>query len=188
MSWSDASVLAVMLGWIPPLGLGLVLLLKKNRTAFHSLLGGILLVLGIIWLAGAHQVSAARGIARAMLCRNNLAELGLALRMYRDDYNAQLPPSLEPLPRYLGRDFLFTCPTDSMARNGGYAYLYLPVKDPKPSDMVCWDPVPHVTRHGILRYLSTTQRNVLFADGHVNTVSEAEFQILYAKQTGESSH
>ena len=73
-------------------------------------------------------------------------------------------------------------------RNGGYAYLYLPVKDPKPSDMVCWDPVPHVTRHGILRYLSTTQRNVLFADGHVNTVSEAEFQILYAKQTGKSSH
>jgi len=184
MSWSGVLVLVVLLGWIPPLGFGLLLLLNKKRTPFRLVLGCLLLVISLPWLAGAIQIPLAQSKAYLVQCHSNLMAVGIALSMYRDDFNDQLPPSLNMAVKYLGQDRYFACP-GSPSTKGTVPYFYWPVRNPKPNDMICWDPAPHTIRHGIFGLFSTEQRNVLFADSHVETLEESAFQRLHAKQTGQ---
>jgi hypothetical protein len=186
MSWSDAFVLVVVLGWIPPLGFGLLLLLNRERTPFRLVIGCLLLVISLPWLASAIQIPLARSRAYLVQCRSNLKVVGLAMSMYKDDFNGQLPPSLEMVVKYIGKDRYFSCP-GSPSTQGAVPYSYSPVQNPKPHVMICWDPAPHTIRHGVFGLFSTKQRNVLCADEHVETMDERDFQSLFAKQTGKSS-
>jgi hypothetical protein len=184
MNWANAYVFVVVLGWIPPLGFGLSLLLNRNRTPFRLVLGCLLLVISLPWLAGAIQIPLARSKAYLIQCHSNLRVVGLAMSMYRDDFNGQLPPSLDMVVKYVGKDRYFACP-GSPSIKGAVPYFYWLREIPNPSDMICWDPVPHTIRHGIFGLFSTKQRNVLFGDLKVKTLDEATFQSLYAKQTGQ---
>jgi hypothetical protein len=184
MSWSNAFVLVVVLGWIPPLGFGLLLLLNRKRTPFRLVMGCLLLVISLPWLAGAIQIPLARSKAYLIQCHSNLKVVGLAMSMYKDDFNGQLPPSLDMLVKYVDKDLYFACPGSPSAK-GAVPYFYSPEQNPEPNDMICWDPSLHTIRHGIFGLLSTKQRNVLFADGKVRTLSEPDFQKLHAKQTGQ---
>ncbi len=53
-----------------------------------------------------------RGAQRAV-CISNLRQIGLAVRMYRDDYQ-ELPPYLSAVRSYLGDTRLFICPVDPL--------------------------------------------------------------------------
>src|SRR5262245_33710611 len=58
-----------------------------------------------------------RETARQTRCRSNLRQIGLAIVMYREDYNEAIPPRLSSIcPTYVTDPRLFLCPSDP---NGG---------------------------------------------------------------------
>lgn len=99
-------------------------------------------------------------------CMNNLKQIGLALRLYAQDYNGKFPRELKELcPNYILRATLW-CPGDNKISK---SYVY--VKGLTSKD-----------RHSILAYDTSPDhhdgegRNVLFVDGHVEWMVEKEFQ------------
>jgi len=74
--------------------------LKKAFTLIELLtvIGIIALLMGLLL----PSLSAAREQARTVLCRANLKQLGLALRMYLNDFNGNMP-SAEPYPGSYGK-------------------------------------------------------------------------------------
>jgi len=94
----------------------------------------LLVVIGIIMvLAGMlfPVFSSARAMARQTVCISQLRQLGMALRMYHQDFD-QYPPHLSALyPAYVSAAALFLCPNDpdSGQREGNdwvEGNLYLP--------------------------------------------------------------
>jgi prepilin-type N-terminal cleavage/methylation domain len=77
----------------------------------------LLVVIGIIALLMAiltpALLSARRGAQRTA-CISNLRQIGLAVRMYRDDYE-ELPPYLSAVRAYVGDPRVFVCPVDPLA-------------------------------------------------------------------------
>ncbi len=74
--------------------------IEKAFTVIELLtvIGIIALLMGIVL----PSLSAAREQTRSVLCRANLKQLGLALRMYGDDCNGNMP-SAEPYPGSYGK-------------------------------------------------------------------------------------
>lgn len=55
----------------------------------------------------------ARRAGQRTVCISNLRQVGLAVRMYRDDYN-ELPPYLSKVASYVGDARVFVCPFDPL--------------------------------------------------------------------------
>lgn len=58
-------------------------------------------------------VQNARRAAQRTVCISNLRQIGLAVRMYRDDYQ-ELPPYLSAVRSYVGDLRVFVCPVDPL--------------------------------------------------------------------------
>ena len=56
----------------------------------------------------------ARRAGQRTVCISNLRQIGLAVRMYRDDYD-ELPPYLSKVYPYVHEGRLFVCPVDPLA-------------------------------------------------------------------------
>jgi len=117
-------------------------------------------------------LSRARGEARTAVCRSNLKQIGLALAIYANDYEDKYPPALKDLmPNYVTDEGLLHCPEDS---SDNPSYLYVPGLSVAgaPDVMVV------IERKGI----HAGRRNVLFVDGHVESLPEASFQVRWIGQ------
>jgi type II secretory pathway pseudopilin PulG len=94
--------------------------------------------------------------AQATRCRSNLRQIGLAVQIYRDDFD-ELPPHLSTLyPAYVSDARLFVCPSDPQQghRSGndflegdlylksGVSYDYLPNWS-EALKLNWWKPPPH---------------------------------------------
>ncbi|NLX07152.1 MAG: DUF1559 domain-containing protein [Phycisphaerae bacterium] len=116
-------------------------------------------------------LSRARETARRSVSMSNLRQIGIAMMMYANDFEDQLPPDLEALVanRYVTKE-VFSSPLKPEAFDGP-SYVYTGPR--KLSE------VPDVT-HEILAhenpaYLSEGT-NVLFADSHVEWMKPDEFR------------
>lgn len=72
---------------------------------------------------------------------------------------------------------LYTPPFSLPAESYRYGYRFL-IK-PSLTTIICWDSVPHLTRHGLFPFLNRQYRNVLLVNGTVKTLSEDEFEALH---------
>jgi prepilin-type N-terminal cleavage/methylation domain-containing protein len=118
----------------------------------------LLVVIGIIAALAAilfPVLAAARASARRTACMSNLHQIGLALGMYRQDYE-DLPPHLSTLsPAYVSDVRLFLCPNDpkrgqysgnlrmegTLFLPGGVSYDYVP-QWTLAQELGWWDPGP----------------------------------------------
>ena len=74
----------------------------------------LLTVIGIIALLAAilfPVLAASRALARRTTCTSNLRQVGLALRMYEQDYEA-FPPDFQTVAAYVKTPALLHCPSD----------------------------------------------------------------------------
>lgn len=116
----------------------------------------------------------ARAAARRAVCASNLRQVGEALARYEADKGGELPSSLADLyPEYLAAKGALDCPGTEV----GTGYLYVtglkPANVEKPElRIVAFD------RKGN----HEDGRNVLFLDGHVTFLPEADFQQTLAAQ------
>jgi prepilin-type N-terminal cleavage/methylation domain-containing protein len=79
-------------------------------------LAELLVVIGIIVVLAAMLMPVllhSRRTAQRTVCISNLRQIGLAVRMYRDDYD-ELPPSLSAVRAYAGDPRIFVCPVDPL--------------------------------------------------------------------------
>ncbi len=116
----------------------------------------------------------ARGRARQAECANNLKQIGLACHMYADEHNGQFPDKLEVLAGdYLKDKDVLHCPS-APGRPDSLSYGYIRGLTSKDSDKVLAFDAEGNHRTG---------RNVLFGDGHVQWMPEAQFQDAVRQQT-----
>ncbi len=84
----------------------------------------LLVVIGVIAIMSAilfPVFARARDAGRKTTCISNLHQIGLAFRMYSQDYDGVRPSHLDRLvPSYLSTPALLLCPSDT---TGNYAYL-----------------------------------------------------------------
>jgi len=128
-------------------------------------------------------LSGARQEARKAKCMANLRQIGIGLVQYIDSVGEHrfLPPSLKALmdKEIITEPGVYVCPVDQTAAPGWYcSYESIfdltekKLTDRLPLDtMMVWDSEP---RH-------RGGRNVLFFDGHVEYLREADFQKALAK-------
>lgn len=108
-------------------------------------------------------VQAAREAARRSSCTIKLKNIGLEIATYRGSHNGDYPPSLEELSLSAS---LLQCPSEP-SPGPEPDYVYAAPTDKNSHDaMIACDIYPFHPR----------LRNVLFADGHVQSVSEEDFQ------------
>ncbi|MCX7993083.1 MAG: type II secretion system GspH family protein [Fimbriimonadales bacterium] len=87
---------------------------QRRRSGFS--LVELLVVIGIIAVLMAIVAPVfvnSRRAAQRTVCISNLRQLGLAVRMYRDDYQ-ELPPYLSAVRGYAGDSRVFVCPLDPL--------------------------------------------------------------------------
>jgi prepilin-type processing-associated H-X9-DG protein len=101
------------------------------------------------------------------LCRGNLKQIGIAFFMYLQAHDHQYPNSLDELVTFLGGRQPLICPGSG---EEGYVYQkpatpFLKVANPSPVMIVYDKPGNH-----------EGGRNVVFLDGHVEWMTEEEFQ------------
>jgi prepilin-type N-terminal cleavage/methylation domain-containing protein len=88
------------------------------RTRYGFTLIELLVVIAIIILLTAILLpvfSGARAMARRTACVSNLRQIGLALNLYRQDYE-ELPPHLSRIDaNYVKEPRIFVCPSDANA-------------------------------------------------------------------------
>jgi prepilin-type processing-associated H-X9-DG protein len=114
----------------------------------------------------------AREEARVAVCRTNLKQLGLAMAIYANDHDDKFPPALTDLiPKYLIDEGLLHCPSDESQVP---SYLYVPGLSlaSEPTVMV-------VIERGDIH---PGRRNVLFVDGHAESMREEAFQAQWVRQ------
>jgi prepilin-type processing-associated H-X9-DG protein len=115
----------------------------------------------------------ARGQAQRSACASNLKQIGLGIAMYKEDHGGRLPANLAELVngKYISAKQVFKCPRDAKPEEiaglaTSYHYVGALPPDAKPDAVVAYDASPG--NHG--------GRNVLFADGHVEWMTEQKFQ------------
>lgn len=131
----------------------------------------------IIILAGLllPALSKAREQGRRTSCMNNLRQIGLAIAMYRLDYNEAYPTGLnllynstDPTKGYIDNLKIFVCPSSGNAipatpAAGNYEYT-APASNNPPS-------TTRILRDNNLSY-HLSGRNNLYADGHAEWIAE----------------
>ncbi len=123
----------------------------------------------------------ARGAAREAVCKNNLKQIGLAMAIYANDFEDRFPPTLDDLvPLYVTERMLFQCPSDPSDDPDYVGYVYVPGfrVGVDATTMVLFDKKGN----------HAEGRNVLFADGHVELMTEEAFQQRWANQQEEHNH
>lgn len=191
MEWIETGVLflyaiimylvlfGVALGWVVPLVVGI----RRMKSGGPS--GGVNMILGaIVWflvlvVGGGWMLdglAGAKGRARMAACSSNLRQIGVAIENYRMTHEGAYPEYLSVL-------------TDTNSANSGSVSLRLicpnsvsqtvysyRVPVPPFGGPVCWDSEPHRIGRFFTWLRSPTYRNIFFADGRVETLTEAEFQ------------
>jgi prepilin-type N-terminal cleavage/methylation domain-containing protein len=130
---------------------------RAARRAFTLI--ELIVVIAIIALLAAllyPVYSSSRAKAREATCSSQMRQIGLALLMYRDDFN-ELPPHLSSLfPSYVTDARLFVCPSDpqrghqsgndflesDLYLKSGVSYDYLPNWS-EALKLGWWQPGPH---------------------------------------------
>jgi prepilin-type N-terminal cleavage/methylation domain-containing protein len=147
---------------------------KRGRKGFT--LVELLVVMAVIVILAGFLLPAlgrAREQGRRTSCINNLKQIGLAIAMYRLDYNDAFPPDLDvlynqatPQDGYIDNVQSFKCPSTgtvlgagSVPTDGDYTYTQPAVTDPSDTFMV----EDTTTIHG-------GGRNKLAIDGHATYV------------------
>jgi prepilin-type N-terminal cleavage/methylation domain-containing protein len=96
---------------------------KRNGSYVGFTLIELLVVIAIIALLAAllfPVLSSAREKAKQSVCISNLRQIGIAFRLYLEDYNGERPYLLDRLvPTYVSTPKLLLCPDDI---TGNYAY------------------------------------------------------------------
>jgi prepilin-type processing-associated H-X9-DG protein len=112
--------------------------------------------------------------ARVLGCVNNLKDIWQYIEQYKVDWDGSLPQSLSQLDFY---GDLPRCPgdreKDETSRSWDYCYLAPSDKGIKP---LCWDSETH---HYKIK--KPYKRNVLFTDGHIESLDEKDFFRLMQK-------
>ena len=115
-----------------------------------------------------------RAEAQKAVCKSNLKQIGLALLIYANDYE-YLPQSLDQLtPDYITKEGILHCPSDKQKE--GISYIYRNEARGKKIDEI-----DAPGRYAVVYDKPgnhTGGRNVVFADGHVEWMSERAFQVL----------
>lgn len=165
-------------------------------------LGGLLLLATLLLVALSHGKER---ICLRPLCKNNLKQIGLALHIYAADYGGWFPigpPGTDNSyalgmliyggGNYLSDPEVLLCSSSGdrlaasrisrgrLAERGGlrpsstsYDYFAGLKRDAPPHFMVAFDKAPHHHDGG---------RNVLFVDGHVEFLSEKDFEKRLSEQ------
>lgn len=164
-------------GWVVLLGVGISRWRRK-------LAGGVVLVIfALALLVGTMAVILMDGLVRAKCqvrlsaCRNSLLLLGRAMQEYAKTHSGMYPDRLDMLPNAsfpASRSFsnMVTC-SESVSRS---AFSYQAPRMSASSSPMLWDPEPHNMAGMAFWRKSPQYRNVLFAGGRVETLTEAEFQ------------
>jgi len=183
-----AALVFGLLGFcLPPLGLlglilGIVALVKTTRrphlyggkgVAIGGIcVGSVSLIFGTAMLALCvsmmlPSLARARELARRTVCANNLKMVGAALHAYAAGNEGAYPPDLNVLvsQNYISRAVL-KCPTADAIN---YVYVPRPADSVGPLDVVMFEPLANHGGDG---------GAVLFADGHVEFVNAANWEVL----------
>jgi prepilin-type processing-associated H-X9-DG protein len=171
---------------IPGLILGIVAVSRINA---NPLLGGKGLAIagistsavGLVFMGALlvsimlPAVSKARSMARQLVCASQMTEIGKAMRVYRDKNQGAYPPELSILVPQAGLDSKnLVCPSSEDKSPDFYVY--------RGADLKMLDELELIVVHDIAgNHLTNDARNVLFADGRVQKLSEDEFECAIAK-------
>jgi hypothetical protein len=135
----------------------------------------LLIFASLIFISEVAYISNAK--AHILMCKKTLEETWRAFELYKKDFNGALPPSLFELRPYM-KEAQPKCPGDREEDEKSYSrdYFYynmLSSKEPRP---ICWDSKPHRIRSRLLpdAYIW----NVLYTDGHVESLNRREFLSL----------
>lgn len=124
-------------------------------------------------------VSNAKYNARASSCKANFMVIGPAMQTYQNSHSGKMPPTLKALLPIIGSKDVFVCvlsPSKQTFPFSRDAYDYRFLSKPNAKDIICWDSHPHLPQHTIFVWLNRPNRNVLYADGQVKNLPEADFQ------------
>ena len=145
-----------------------------------------LLVFGLAMVPG---IISEGECARRASCKNNLKQIGLALHIYSTDHAGLFPDRLSDLyPGSTEKLGIFVCPSTAdkisspseIDLNTSYGYVTgLDAEHDDPDDILAYDkPGNHRFR---------TNVNVLFLDGHVESMQEEELLKALAEQEAARS-
>jgi len=173
------------LGFIPILGLAgiilavVVLAAKKpgKGMAVTGLILGLVLAAGSV-TAGMFALSWIRRLGDRTRCMANLQQIGMAANMYAQNHRMCLPKSPKLLDPYLADPGeTRKCPAAEEHRDGGYVYHVRPnarlydIRQPAMAILACDRKGNH-----------DDGRNVVFADGHVEFLTEKRFQRVLSQE------
>jgi prepilin-type processing-associated H-X9-DG protein len=163
--------------------------MKSRRLAILSLLLATAVVFTLAWLSFRERARASFG---RVPCASNLRQLGQAARSYAMDFDGAFPRDLDDIAAYAPelRPAVFVCPDDAEAtpgappfvlgRNTSYVWLGEGLTDAVGSRVVI--------AHCSPAFHGGEGTHVLFADGSVRYVSNAELrELLNAAQTPASA-
>ena len=141
---------------------------RPFRTRLAELAFFVACITLAAWLANDFIGNAAIADRRARnACPGNLNRLANALTRYQNEHDGKQPSDAALLLPYLGRD-AFVYHSSYTCRFGA---------DKAAGDTpICWDVAPHNASRRALRWKNRPYRNVLYADGRVAVLTEAEFQ------------
>jgi hypothetical protein len=100
-------------------------------------------------------------MAWVLTCKNHLKDIWQSIEQYQEDWDGSFPQSLSQINT---QNSIPKCPGDSW----DYCYLAPSDKGIKP---LCWDSQTHYHKFDHKPY----KRNVLFSDGHIESLDEKDF-------------
>lgn len=166
------------IGWLVALFVTWLIIMWMLKTSFGKAilawlptLANAIIVVPLLVAMLLPSLNRAREMAKRTMCLSNLAGIGKCCMLYMSDNNGAMPPSLEVMIKSTRSDpGLLQCPSSPI---DGASYFYLAPIPGAPSTVViaCDYAVNH----------NSEMRNVLFADGHVETMTPGEFAEAMAK-------
>lgn len=169
-------------GWLGVLVCGILLLFSAYRNHRPKTAACITLSVALIWFLlawGKFHLIRYRGWYA--VCQSNLKQICLAVHMYRDDHNGQMPPNVAVILSNVNvSPRVFQCPAVPRRPDSSYGdldYGYRFVAYPNSNDVIFWDIDEHRPTGG-LRFFIPARRSVLYFDGHVEALDQRKFQML----------